>query len=108
MPLVDVGLQVCIATTRTHRKERRYGIIAQPRAKSCPTPPNCVLFSSYLLPSMCSVRKYEFVRGNVSSFPYFDYYESLHAVRGAEVRSERAVAFDFARSGKKRILDALP
>lgn len=55
-----------------------------------------------------AVRKYEFVRGDISSFPYLEYYEALHVVRGAEARSERAVAFDIARSGKKRILDALP
>lgn len=55
-----------------------------------------------------AVAKYEFVRGDISSFPYLRYYEALHVVRGAEARTERAVAFDIARSGKKRVLDEMP
>lgn len=55
-----------------------------------------------------AVLKYEFVRGDISSFPYLDYYEALHVVRGAEARTERAVAFEIAASGKKRILHELP
>lgn len=55
-----------------------------------------------------AVMKYEFVRGDISSYPYLDYYEALHVVRGAEARTERAIAFDIAASGKKRILNALP
>lgn len=55
-----------------------------------------------------AVSAYEFVVGDISSYPYLEYYQALHVVRGAEARTEQAVAFDIAPSGKKRILDTLP
>jgi LmbE family N-acetylglucosaminyl deacetylase len=55
-----------------------------------------------------SVRNYEFVRGEISSFPYLDYYEALARVRGAEARRRYAVSFDLDPSSKKVIGDSLP
>jgi LmbE family N-acetylglucosaminyl deacetylase len=55
-----------------------------------------------------AVTAYEFVRGEISSFHYLEYYQALHVLRGTEARFARAVAFDIAPSGKKRILEALP
>ncbi len=55
-----------------------------------------------------AVTAYAFVRGGISSFPYLDYYTALATVRGAEAGRGRAVAFDVAPWGKRRILDALP
>lgn len=55
-----------------------------------------------------AVIEYEFVRGGISSFPYFDYYDALAVVRGAESRRRRAVAFDIDALGKRRVLDSLP
>ena len=55
-----------------------------------------------------AVAAYEFVRGEISSFHYLEYYQALHVLRGAEARHERAVAFDIGALGKKRILEALP
>lgn len=55
-----------------------------------------------------AVRAYEFVRGDVSSFPYLQYYEALQSLRGAEARTRRAVGFDIADMGKRRLLKALP
>jgi len=55
-----------------------------------------------------AVTAYEFVRGEISSFHYLEYYQALHVLRGAEARYARAVAFDIGASGKKRILEALP
>lgn len=55
-----------------------------------------------------AVTQYEFVRGDISSFPYLDYYDALATVRGAEARTEQAVAFDVDPLGKKKVLDALP
>ena len=55
-----------------------------------------------------AVTAYEFVGGGISSFHYLDYYKALHVLRGAEARAGRAVAFDVAPLGKKRVLDSLP
>lgn len=55
-----------------------------------------------------AVRQYAFVRGGISSFPYFDYYTALAVVRGAQAGKAKAVAFDVDPFGKKRVLDALP
>lgn len=61
-----------------------------------------------------AVSKYEFVRGDISSFPYLDYYDALATVRGAEARTEQAEAFAQAEAfgidplGKKNVLDTLP
>lgn len=54
------------------------------------------------------VKSYEFVRGEISSFEYLDYYTALATVRGAEVRRAQAVAFDIDPLGKRRVLDAIP
>jgi len=54
------------------------------------------------------VREYEFIRGGISSFPYFEYYKSLARVRGAEGGLSFAVCFDVESWGKKQILHALP
>ena len=54
------------------------------------------------------VRSYEFVRGEISSFEYLDYYSALATVRGAEARRPQAVAFDIDPLGKRRVLDAVP
>jgi LmbE family N-acetylglucosaminyl deacetylase len=54
------------------------------------------------------VREYEFIRGGISGFPYFDYYKSLARVRGAEAGLSLAVCFDIDSWGKKQILHALP
>jgi LmbE family N-acetylglucosaminyl deacetylase len=53
------------------------------------------------------VREYEFIRGGVSSFPYFAYYRALATVRGAEAGLGRAVCFDIDSAGKKQILRSL-
>lgn len=55
-----------------------------------------------------AVRKYEFVRGGVSAFRYFDYYDALLRLRGAEARKAAAQAFDIESMGKRKILDKLP
>ena len=55
-----------------------------------------------------SVKRYEFIRGGISSFPYFDYYRSLARVRGAENNFAGAVAFDIDPLGKKQVLQSLP
>jgi len=54
------------------------------------------------------VKQYEFVRGGISTFPYFDYYQSLARVRGAESGFGAAVAFDIDSIGKKQLLQYLP
>jgi LmbE family N-acetylglucosaminyl deacetylase len=55
-----------------------------------------------------AVAKYEFVGGTISSFRYLDYYTALMTIRGAEARRGRAVAFDIAEIGKRRVVDSLP
>ncbi len=54
------------------------------------------------------VTQYAFIKGGISSFPYFEYYESLARVRGAEVGVKHAVAFDVDPFEKKRLVDLLP
>ena len=55
-----------------------------------------------------AVKQYEFIRGDISPFPYFDYYKSLARVRGALARVTHAVTFNIAAFGKRRNYDALP
>lgn len=52
-----------------------------------------------------AVSQYEFVRGDISAFPYLDYYRALMVTRGAEARRGRAVALDIDPMGKKQIID---
>jgi len=54
------------------------------------------------------VKQYELIRGGISSFPYFEYYQSLARLRGAESGLKAAVAFDIDSWAKKRILNQLP
>jgi N-acetylglucosamine malate deacetylase 1 len=54
------------------------------------------------------VKSYEFVRGDISSFRYLDYYTALATVRGAEARRGHAVACDIDPFGKRRVLDTVP
>jgi LmbE family N-acetylglucosaminyl deacetylase len=54
------------------------------------------------------VREYEFIRGGISSFPYYEYYKALATVRGAEAGLGLAVCFDIDSWGKKQILRSLP
>ncbi len=55
-----------------------------------------------------SVKQYEFIRGGISSYPYFDYYKALARVRGAESSFHDAVAFEIDQTSKKQILRVLP
>lgn len=55
-----------------------------------------------------SVTRYEFVRGEISSFPYLDYYQALARVRGARHGYRYAVAFDQPEYAKQRVLRMLP
>ncbi len=55
-----------------------------------------------------AVTKYEFVGGEISSFPYLDYYDALSRVRGAMSGKGRAIAFDIDQFGKRRVMDSLP
>lgn len=55
-----------------------------------------------------AVRKYEFVRGGISSFRYLEYYDALATVRGAVAGKQRAEAFNIDAFGKRRVLDSLP
>jgi len=55
-----------------------------------------------------SVKQYELIRGGISSFPYFEYYQSLARLRGAESGFRAAVAFDIDPWAKKRALPNLP
>ncbi len=54
------------------------------------------------------VKQYELIRGGISSFPYFEYYQSLARLRGAESGFRAAVAFDIDSWAKKRVLSQLP
>jgi len=54
------------------------------------------------------VTQYEFIRGGISSFAYLEYYEALARVRGAEVGTRYAVAFNVDPFEKKRTIDLLP
>jgi N-acetylglucosamine malate deacetylase 1 len=55
-----------------------------------------------------AVKKYEFIGGTISSFPYFDYYKALSTVRGAVVRYPHAVTFTISDFGKHLKYDVLP
>ena len=55
-----------------------------------------------------AVKQYEFIRGGISSYPYFEHYKALARVRGAESGWHDAVAFDIDAMGKKRVFSALP
>lgn len=52
-----------------------------------------------------AVRRYEFVGGDISTFRYLDYYDSLFSLRGALARRDRAVAFEVDPFGKRQVLD---
>ncbi|MGH9457481.1 MAG: PIG-L deacetylase family protein [Thermoanaerobaculia bacterium] len=55
-----------------------------------------------------AVAKYEFARGEISGFPYVEYYAALAVVRGAEAYRKRAVAFAVEQYARRRVLDAVP
>jgi len=55
-----------------------------------------------------AVHKYEFIGGDISPFPYLDYYTSLARVRGALARTTYAVTFTIDEFGKRRNYDVLP
>lgn len=48
-----------------------------------------------------AVTKYEFIGGNISSFPYLNYYKALATVRGAEGGFRCAETFDIDKFEKK-------
>ncbi len=48
-----------------------------------------------------AVAKYEFIGGNISSFPYLNYYKALATVRGAEGGFRYAETFDIDKFEKK-------
>src|SRR5579859_3147530 len=54
-----------------------------------------------------AVRQYQFVRGGVSAFPYFDYYSALARVRGALAGCQYAVALDVDEPSKKVNVNSL-
>lgn len=54
-----------------------------------------------------AVREYQLVRGGISPFPYFQFYTSLEGMRGALMRTQRAVAFDIDEPAKKVVLSQL-
>ena len=53
-------------------------------------------------------KSYEFIRGGISTFPYFEYYSALARVRGAESGLRLAVAFDVDPFEKKNTYTSLP
>jgi N-acetylglucosamine malate deacetylase 1 len=55
-----------------------------------------------------AVTQYEFIGGDISAFPYYDYYVSLARVRGALARVKYSVTFNIEEFGKRRNLDFLP
>jgi LmbE family N-acetylglucosaminyl deacetylase len=55
-----------------------------------------------------AIREYEFTGAAFSGFAYRQYYEALHALRGALVGKAHALAFDIDPSGKRRVLEQLP
>lgn len=55
-----------------------------------------------------AVKQYEFIGGDISPFPYFDYYKALARVRGALARVTYAVTFNISEFGKRRNYDVLP
>ena len=54
-----------------------------------------------------AVRAYQFVRGGISAFAYFDYYSALARVRGALAGREYAVALDVDEPARKVVVDSL-
>jgi N-acetylglucosamine malate deacetylase 1 len=54
-----------------------------------------------------AVREYQFVRGGVSAFPYFDYYTALARVRGALAGCQNAMALDVDAPSKKVSVNSL-
>jgi N-acetylglucosamine malate deacetylase 1 len=54
------------------------------------------------------VTQYEFIRGNISKFPYLEYYRALFRVRGAEGGVGFAECFDIDSWGKKQVYRTLP
>jgi len=55
-----------------------------------------------------AVRQYALFRGEIVSFPYLDYYESLARVRGAEAGFRYAEAFAVEATAKKRCVALFP
>jgi LmbE family N-acetylglucosaminyl deacetylase len=54
------------------------------------------------------VTQYRFIKGEISSFPYLEYYQALARLRGAEAGVKYAVAFNVDPFEKKRVVDVLP
>jgi LmbE family N-acetylglucosaminyl deacetylase len=54
-----------------------------------------------------AMRCYALFRGEVSSFPYLDYYRALARTRGCEIGSEFAVTFAVPPSSRRRRVQAL-
>jgi N-acetylglucosamine malate deacetylase 1 len=54
-----------------------------------------------------AVLQHQLVAGGISTFPYFDYYESLARVRGALIRVPYAVTFNIGYIEKRQTLDYL-
>ena len=55
-----------------------------------------------------AVRRYAFVRGETSSFPYLDYYQALAVIRGAESGFRYAESFMIRREEMRRCGRELP
>jgi N-acetylglucosamine malate deacetylase 1 len=51
---------------------------------------------------------YEFIKGGISSFPYYEYYSALARVRGAEAGTHYAVALTVDPFERKRVIQELP
>jgi N-acetylglucosamine malate deacetylase 1 len=55
-----------------------------------------------------AISRYEFIVGDISAFPYYDYYTSLARVRGALARSTYAITFAIDEFGKRITWQHLP
>ena len=55
-----------------------------------------------------AISRYEFISGDISAFPYYDYYTSLARVRGALARSTYAITFAIDEFGKRITWQHLP
>ena len=55
-----------------------------------------------------AISEYEFIVGDISPFPYYEYYTSLAQVRGALARADYAVTFNISEFGKRLNYDLLP
>ena len=53
------------------------------------------------------VKKYQLFRGEISKFPYFDYYKALFKLRGCESGFEYACCFDVESIDKNLKVDSL-